>query len=123
MSDQNEAKKSKVQELLADIAAGIKDSGAAVAERYVTRSVEKEVEARVDLLEKAVQKRFELLAALGKVNRADAVTFDADGKEASATYTKPRLEEIKKAKEALAKHEEALDKALVGNDWSKLKGG
>ena len=27
------------------------------------------------------------------------------------------------AKEALEKHENAFEKALISNDWSKLKGG
>jgi len=122
-NDTNEAKKTKAQELLADIAAKVKDSGPAVVEKYIAASVQKEIDSRVDLLDKAIQKRFELLGALGKVNRPDVVTYDAEGKEASGTYTKPRLEEIKKAKEALEKHENALEKALISNDWSKLKGG
>jgi len=122
-NDTNEAKKTKAQELLADIAAKVKDSGPAVVEKYLAASVQKEIDSRVDLLDKAIQKRFELLGALGKVNRPDVVTYDAEGKEASGTYTKPRLEEIKKAKEALEKHENALEKALISNDWSKLKGG
>ncbi len=126
MADQNEtndAKKSKAQEVLADIAARVKDSGPEVVEKYIEASVKKEVEGRVELLDKAIQKRFELHGALGKVNRPDVITYDAEGKEASGTYTKPRLEEIKKAKEALDKHEGALEKALISNDFSKLKGG
>ena len=122
-NDTNEAKKTKAQELLADIAAKVKDSGAEVVQKYIEKSVQKEVESRVDLLDKAIQKRFELLGALGKVNRPDVITYDAEGKEASGTYTKPRLEEIKKAKESLEKHEAALEKALINNDWTKLKGG
>lgn len=122
-NDMNEAKKTKAQEMIAEIAAKVKDSGAEVLRRSIERSVELEISSRVDILDKAFQKRFELLAALGKVNRADVVTYNADESIASQSYSKPRLEEIKKAKEALEKHENALEKALTSNDFSKLKGG
>lgn len=122
-NDTNEAKKSKAQEMLADVAGKIKDSGEAIRQRLVDAMVEKEVAQRVELLDKAFQKRFELLTAFNKVNRADQETYNADGSVATQSYTKARLEEIKKAKEALEKHENALEKALTSNDFSKLKGG
>lgn len=123
MAEQNETKESKAQGLLAEVADKIKGSGEAVRQRLVAAMVEKEVSQRVDLLDKAFQKRFELLTALRKVDRADQETYNADGTVATQSYTKARLEEIKKAKEALEKHENALEKALTSNDFSKLKGG
>ncbi len=119
----NETKKTKAQETLAEIAEKLKGTRDEVLQHYINRQVQTEVASRVELLDKAFQKRFELLGALGKVNRPDNVTYNLDGTEASGTYTKPRLEEIKKAKEALEKHENALEKALTTNDFSKLKGG
>lgn len=125
MADQNdnETKKSKAQETLAEVADKIKGSGDAIRARLIEAMVEKEVTQRVDLLDKAFQKRFELLTAFNKVNRPDQETYNADATVASQSYSKARLEEIKKAKEALEKHENALEKALLGNDFSKLKGG
>lgn len=122
-NDTNEAKKLKAQEMLAEVADKIKGSGDAIRQRLIEKMVGEELEKRVDLLDKAFQKRFELTTALHKINRADQETYNADGSVATQSYTKPRLEEIKKAKEALEKHENALEKALTSNDFSKLKGG
>lgn len=116
-----ETRESKAQGLLADVADRIKESGPTVYSRLRDAMVEKEIAERVALLDKGVQKRFQLQTELRKVNKPDQETFNADGSLASGTYTKARLEEIKKAKEALAKHENALEKALASNDFSKLK--
>lgn len=116
-----ETKESRAQGLLADVATRIQASGPEVYSRLRDRMVEEEVASRVTLLDKAMQKRFQLMTDLKKVNRPDNEAFNADGSLASGTYSKPRLEEIKKAKEALAKHEAALEKALTTNDFSKLK--
>lgn len=116
-----DSKETKAQGLLADVASRIKESGPQVYARLRDAMVEKEIASRVDLLDKAFQKRFQLLTDLRKVDRPDQETYNADGSVATASYTKPRLEEIRKAKEALAKHENALEKALASNDFSKLK--
>ena len=116
-----ETKENKAQGLLADVADRIRESGPAVYSRLRDAMVEKEIAERVSLLDKGLQKRFQLTTELRKVNKPDQETFNADGSLASGTYTKARLEEIKKAKEALAKHESALEKALASNDFSKLK--
>lgn len=119
MSDQGSD--TKAQGLLAEVAAGIKASGPEVYNRLRDAMVEKEIGERVTLLDKAFQKRFQLMTELRKVDRADNETFNADGSLASGTYSKARLEEIKKAKEALAKHDGAMEKALADNDFGKLK--
>lgn len=123
MADPNETKESNAKNLLAEVADKIKGAGDDIRNRLVTSMVEKELASRVDALDKAFQKRFELLGNLGKVNRADDVKKDADGKVIFESYSDARREEIKKAKEALEKHENALEKALTTNDFSKLKGG
>lgn len=111
----------KAQSLLAEVADRIKSSGSTVYNRLVEAMVAREVEERVGLLDKGLQKRYQLMTDLRKVDKPDNETFNADGTLALGTYSKPRLEEIKKAKEALAKLESALEKALVGNDFGKLK--
>lgn len=123
MADLKDTKDTKAAGLLAEVSDKIKGAGDAIRNRLVETMVEKELASRVDCLDKAFQKRFELLNNLNKINRADTETYDADGKVATQSYTKPRLEEIKKAKEALEKHENALEKALTSNDFTKLKGG
>jgi hypothetical protein len=119
-SDDGDTKENKAKSLLAEVANRVKGTNDIVQETYITKLVQKEVEQRVDLLDKAMQKRFTCLTELNKINRPDVETFDADGKLASGTYTKDRLKAIKDAKENLAKVENAIDKALAG-DWSKVK--
>jgi hypothetical protein len=119
-SENTATKESVTTGLLSTIAERVKASNPAVTERWVDSQVEKEVSDRVGLLDKAMQKRFQCMTELNKVNRPDVVTYDADEKPVSGTYTKERLKAIKDAKEQLAKVENALEKALAG-DWSKVK--
>jgi len=113
-------KESVTTSLLQSIAERVKASNPTVTERWIDTEVEKEVTNRVGLLDKAMQKRFQCMTELNKINRPDVVTYDADEKPVSGTYTKDRLKAIKDAKEALAKVENALEKALAG-DWTKVK--
>lgn len=94
-------------ELLVQIAARVKASAPQVTARYIDSQVEAEIANRVGLLDKAMQHRFKLQGDLRKVDRPDEEKFDANGKVVQAFYTKPRLEEIKKIKEALVKVEKA----------------
>lgn len=107
--------------LLAQIAAKVKESAPQVTARYIESQVEQEISSRVGLLDKAMQQRFKLQSDLRKVDRPDEEKFDAAGKVVQAFYTKARLEEIKKGKEALAKVEKAIELAVTTNDWSKVK--
>ena len=119
MSDNT--KDSKVSGLLAEVADKIQTSGGAINDRLRDDMVEREVASRVAVLDKAFTRRRELSQALNKVDRADNETFNADGSVASASFSKARLQEIKKAREPLAKLESAMEKALVENDFQKLK--
>jgi len=120
---QSESKESVASGLLATVAERVKASNPEVQRRYIDTLVEKEVSSRVDLLDKAMQKRFQCLTELNKVNRPDIEAFDSEGKLAHGHFSKERLKAIKDAKEALAKVEASIEKALVGGDWGKLKGG
>jgi hypothetical protein len=113
-------KEHKAKSLLAEVAQRVKGTNDIVQETYITKLVQKEVENRVDLLDKAMQKRFACLDALNKINRPDVEHCDRDGKVIGGHYTKERSKAIKDAEEALGKVENAIDKAL-GGDWSKLK--
>lgn len=120
-NETQETQESKAQGLLALVAEKVKESGPVVYQRMVETLVEKEISDRVNLLDKALQKRFQLQVDLRKANKPDVETFNADGSTATQSFTKGKLEEIKKAKEALEKHEQALEKALASNDWNRLK--
>lgn len=116
-----EQKQNKVVGLLAEVADQIKSSGPQVYDRLRDLLVEREVASRVDLLDRAMKRRRELGIELNKVSRPDVVTYNGDGTEASGTFTKDRLNARKKAQEAVDKFEAALERALVQNDFEKLK--
>lgn len=121
MSEETKEVEKKVTGLLAEVADQIKGSAPQVYERLRDQMVERELADRVALLDKAFAKRRDLTNNLNKVNRPDNVTYNADGTEAAGTYTKERLNEIKKAREVLEKLENAMERALSQNDFGKLK--
>jgi hypothetical protein len=113
-------KESAAAGMLATVAEKVKGANPEVQKRFIEKLVEKELDERVGLLDKAFQKRFTCLTELNKVNRPDEEKFDANGAKIFESYTKERLKAIKDAKEALGKVEGAIEKALAG-DWSKVK--
>lgn len=127
MSDSNEnseEKTSAVTDLLTEVATKIGESTPAVKDRVRDMLVEREVAKRVETLEKAVAKRRDLTKAFNKVNRADNVVEDAEGKVLMAGYTDARRKEIKKAREQLEKLEKAIEAAMTSADggaWGKLR--
>ena len=116
-----DTKTDKVNSLLAEVADGIRHSGTVINNRLRDEMVEREVASRVATLDKAFARRRELSNEFNKMNRADNETFNADGTPAVATYTKARLADIKKAREVLAKLENAMEAALTENNFQKLK--
>ena len=116
-----EAVKQQVTGLLAEVADKVKSSAPEVFGRLRDSMVEKEVAIRVSKLDAAFASRLEMQQSLRKIDRPDQETYNADGTVATATYTKARLEEIKKVKEVLAKLETAMEKALSEGDFAKLK--
>jgi hypothetical protein len=94
--------------------------GPVVQSKVVDLLVDQEVERRVKAVSVLVAKLDELNGNLKKIDRADVETFNQDGSPATATFTKARLEEIKKAKEQIAKIEKALDMAFENNDFQKV---
>lgn len=113
--------KTKVELLLATVAARVKDSGGDVQNRVIDAMVEKEVKERSEILDRALQKRFQLLMDLKKVDKPDIILKNRDGSTQSSSWSPAKCEEIKKAQEALDKLEANITKALESNDWGKLK--
>jgi hypothetical protein len=95
-----------------------------VSGRVIEHYVAKEVARRTDVVIKGLDKAAELQKELRKIDRPDHVTFDKEGKPAHESYTKERLEALKKANEQLVKFEKAIEKALVGEveDLAQLVG-
>ena len=92
-----------------------------VREKVVKAMADEEIEARAVALRKVLVRRSELQRDLKKVDKPDIETFNADRSPARQEYSKAKLDEIHKAKEALDKVEKALDLALTKNDFSKVK--
>jgi len=107
--------------LLAAVAERVKGSNPEVQRRFMDTLVENEISSRVGLLDKGMQRRFQCLTELNKVNRPDVEHFDGEGKATAGHFTKERVKAIREAKEALGKTEKALEEALVNNNWQKLK--
>jgi hypothetical protein len=94
--------------------------GPNVREKVVTLLVDAEVEKRTNAVVSVVKKLDDAVLALRKVSKPDVETFNADGTVASATFSKPRLDEMKKTQETIAKLEKALDEAFDKSDFQKV---
>ncbi len=114
----------KVTDLLAAVTAGISGSGDVVAERVTAALVEKEVSSRTDAFLAVLAKLNDSRNAAKKI-RPDVETWPVgeDGAPAAVSlksFSKAKLDELKKNGEEQKKLEEALDKAL-GGDFVKVK--
>lgn len=107
--------------VLSEISDRVKQSGGQVRQLLVDNLVSKEVNERVDLLNKGLTKRIEADREVKKASKPDVEAFDASGKSVSCSFSKQQVEALKKAREQLGKLDNALDKALADNDFSKLK--
>lgn len=106
--------------LLDDVKEIIASSGADVRARVVSALAEKAIGERVELTKKGLDKYNEARSNFRKVNKPDHTVFDGAGKKMEF-MTGAKVEEIKKAKEALDRIEKALELALGKNDFTKLQ--
>jgi hypothetical protein len=118
-SDEVISTTTEASKLLADVGARVKQAD--VYDRIVEVLTEREVQARVDLLDSALKKRAEAQKELRKLERPDQVAYDADGKVTAESFSKARADEVKKAREQAQKLEGAITTALLRSDFSKLK--
>ena len=114
----------KVTELLEKVGSNIKDSHSVVAERVIANLTEKEVQSRTDAFTAVLGKLEESRKAAKKI-KPDSETYAVGEDGAPATkptysFSKAKLEELRKNAEEQKKLEEALNKALDG-DFSKVK--
>lgn len=112
----------KTDSLTAKVAELVAKSGPKVLEAIANDRAEKEFERRKLAAVKVVENLLTLEGNLKKL-RPDNVsyTIDGDGKRVpQESWSKAKLDERDKTKEQIAKHEDALSKAIEGDDWEKL---
>lgn len=107
-------------DILTEVAATLKNSSDAVKTRLVSTLVEREVLNRVDVLDKALVKLKDVKKDLEKV-KPDQETFDVDGKLISSGYSKVKADERKKAIDLKDRLEKAIELALSGDGFDKLR--
>lgn len=103
----------KIDQNLATISPAVEQ---AIIEAVVKREIEKRSTAVVTVYDKMMREEKELR----KIDRADQKTFNKDGSVASETYSKDRLDAIKKSTDAIAKMTKAIEKALSSGDFSDV---
>lgn len=116
-------KPSAVRNLADEITSKVNGSKDAVRAQLVARFSDREINSRVDVLEKAFEHHKVLKNALNRV-KPDTITYDGDGKVASATFTKTALDAKKKIEEGYKKFDAALTTALesgTAESFTKLK--
>lgn len=107
-------------DILAEVASTLKSSSETVKKRLVDTLVEREVVNRVDMLDKALVRLKDAKKEFDKI-KPDVDSFDADGKLVSSLYSKAKADERKKAGELKEKLEKAIDQALSGESFDKLR--
>ena len=121
-TEQPEVKQTKIGEFLKDVKTTISVRTDTILDRAKDALVEKELSERKDLFLTGISKLQDLQRDAHKLKPdVDTDKFDAEGKMVGVpSFSKAKLEEIKKHKEQVAKVENAIDKAF-GGDFSKLK--
>lgn len=107
-------------DLLSEVSDVLKNSSATVRDKLKSVLVERELNKRVDTLDKSFVKLKEAKKALDKIKPADM--FDNEGKKVQGYFTKQQAEEFQKAKGLVSKLEAALEQALSGESFDKLNG-
>lgn len=104
--------------MLVEVADVLKASSGTVRTRLRDVLVERELVKRVELLDKALVKRRDLVKELDKIRPEDM--FDAQGGKVPGNFTKSQHEQRKKAQERLTKFDAALERAFSGEGFDKL---
>lgn len=88
----------------------------AVVEYFAQKEADKQAQALI----KGLEKLNTLERDYQKINRPDVITYDAEGKEDSKSFSKARIDERKKLQEQIEKLTNAINKADDNEDFSKL---
>jgi hypothetical protein len=109
MSEQASAVSSAV-DIKTKVAQAIAERSPSVRQQVVELMANEEIERRKMLVYNAVKDREKLEKEVAKI-KPDHETFDLEGKSVKV-FSKEKFEEMRKAKEKLAKLDAALDEAL-----------
>lgn len=113
---------SQASTLLTKVSESIKNSNDVVKERLTSLLVEREIVARVELLDKALAKLSEAKKELGKL-KPDQTSIAGDGTK-TETYSKEQYKKREDVKENLDKLNAAVQTAMLGEGpepFKKLK--
>jgi hypothetical protein len=122
MSQNEEPKKSTALTVLAEVADFLEKSAEIQRERYKTLRIERELNKRVDTLDKAVAKREQLFIEVKKLRPQKMFKLNDDGTSVpvdapvTAEEAKKFAKALKEAKEKLEKFEALLEKAFTSPD-------
>lgn len=102
-----------------NVAQQLCNSGPQIMERVITHFVEKEVSRRSETAIKALDKLDKLQKEGNKI-KPDIISYGDDGKIASQSWSKQKIDERNANAAKIVKLQAALDKALDTNDFSDL---
>lgn len=105
--------------VLTDAAEAVKNATGDVRTRLVNMLVERELTSRVEVLDKALNKLKDVRKELQKL-KPDQVAMAADGTK-TETYSEAKWKERAKVQEDLTKLEKAVEAALAGESFDKLR--
>lgn len=101
------------------VAIRLANSNEEVAERVISHLVEEQLAKRVDQLSGALAEQDKLTKDGYRLAKPDVVTYDVTGTVASGTFSKERIDTLKKHNERLEKVTKAIELAL-GGDFKKI---
>jgi len=90
--------------------------------RVVTHLVDAEIERRTNLLVKAMANRKAAAKEVDKI-KPDQVQHEESGKVAMTSYSKAKIDELKKCKKKLSKIDKAINRAINEADYDGLQKG
>ena len=105
--------------LRSDVKTRIDSCSDQVRQRVVEQLAEAEIQRRTILLATVLDKRKEAERAVYKI-KPDLVSYNEAGAVTSTSYSKAKVDELKKAKELLAKIDKAIEKAINEADYEEL---
>lgn len=103
-----------------EIAERLVGSSEVVKEKVIDILFQKELDRRTDACLKVIEKLAELDKQYSKENKPDVVTYNEDGSIDKSSYSKDKVDALRKLREQRTNLDNALKKALVDNDFSKV---
>jgi hypothetical protein len=94
--------------------------GPAVLDASIEVLIEKELDKRKTQVVSAFTEYDELQKRLRRLEKGDLIAYNGDGSIKEASFSKGRLDELKKVRDRMAKIEAALEQGISASDFKKL---